>query len=111
MNRKSASPLWAGPRLLSNRTSARARCAAIETPRFGRSLAIGAVVVLLRLACARMGTALGMIGLSYRAKRIDSSIPSKGHQAKLDKILSTDQIPEGFSGSVAEYHQNLIVTD
>ena len=99
MNRKSASPLWAGPRLLSNRTSARARCAAIETPRFGRSLAIGAVVVLLRLS------ALGMIGASGRAIRTDSSIPSKGRQAKLDKMPATDQIPEGFSCSVAPHHQ------
>ena len=30
---------------------------------------------------------------------------------EVDEKSATDQIPEGFSGSVAEYHQNLIVTD
>ena len=105
VNRKSASPLWAGPRLLSNRTPTKEHCAATETPRFGWSLVIGAVVVLLRLP------ALGMIGLSGRAIRIDGSIPSKGHQAKLDEIPATDQIPEGLSSSVAEHHLSLIKTD
>ena len=84
VNRKSASPLWAGPRLLPNRTPAKKPCAATETPRFGWLLVIGTAIVSLRLS------ALGMMGLSYRAKRIDSSIPSKGRQAKLDEQPATD---------------------
>ena len=76
--------------ILPNRTPAKKPCAATETPRFGWLLVIGAAIVSLRLACARMGTALGMMGLSYRAKRIDSSIPSKGRQAKLDEQPATD---------------------
>ena len=51
--------------VLPNRTPAKEHCAATETPRFGWSLVISAVIILLRLACARMGTALGMTGTSY----------------------------------------------
>ena len=68
-------------------------------------LVIGAVVCQLRLS------ALGMIGTSGRAKRIDSSVSLTGRQPKLDKIPATDQIPEGFSCSVAPHHLSLIVTD
>ena len=70
--------------VLPNRTPAKKPCAATETPRFGWLLVIGATIVSLRLS------ALGMMGLSYRAKRIDSSIPSKGRQAKLDEQPATD---------------------
>ena len=70
--------------VLPNRTPAKKPCAATETPRFGWLLVIGTAIVSLRLS------ALGMMGLSYRAKRIDSSIPSKGCQAKLDEQPATD---------------------
>ena len=69
VNRKSASPLWAGPRLLPNRTSAKEHCTATETPRFGWSLVIGLLGYQLRLS------ALGMIDTSNRAKQRDGSIP------------------------------------
>ena len=74
-------------------------------------LVIGAVIVLLRLP------ALGMAGTSCRAIRIDGSTPLTGRtplgtgQPKLDKIPGRDQIPEGFSHSVAEYHLSLIKSD
>ena len=90
VNRKSASPLWAGPRLLPNRTSAQERCAATETPRFGWLLVIGLVIVLLRL------TALVLIGTSCRAKQRDGFTPSKGRippgtgQPESDKKPATD---------------------
>ena len=56
-------------------------------------------------------TALVLIGLSCRAERIDSSVPLKGRQAKLDKQPATDQKPGGFSDSVAEHYQSLMETD
>ena len=105
VNRKSASPLWAGPRLFPNRTPAKEYCTATEPPRFGWPLVIGAVVVLLRLP------ALGMIGTSCRAKRIDESVSLTGRQPKLDEIPATDQIPEGPVYSVAPHHLNLIKSD
>ena len=80
-------------------------CAATETPRFGWSLVIGLVGHWLRLS------ALGMLGTSGRAGQIDSSVPSKGRQAKLDKQPATDQKPGGFSDSVAEHYQSLMETD
>ena len=91
--KKRQTPLGWTP-ALSNRTPAMEDCAATETPRFGWLLVIGAAIVSLRLACARMGTALGMIGLSCRAKQIDPSIPSKGRQAKLDKIPGEIRSPK-----------------
>ena len=56
-------------------------------------------------------SALGVIGTSGREKQIDSSVPSKGRQAKLDKQPATDQKPGGFSDSVAEHYQSLMETD
>ena len=98
---------WGDPRppFLSNRTPTILFCAATETPRFGWSLVIGAVVNLLRLS------ALGMIGTSCRAIRIDESVSLTGKQSKPDEIPATDQIPEGSAGSVAMHHHNLIATD
>ena len=64
-------------------------------PNFQLSFVIGAMVYGLRL------TALESIGTSNDAKQIDGSIPLAGRQPKLEKILATDQMPEGISGSVA----------
>ena len=70
-----------------------------------RLVVIGLVVILLRLS------PLVLIGTSSRAEQIDSSVPSKGRQAKLDKQPATDQKPGGFSDSVAEHYQSLMETD
>ena len=78
---------------------------ATEFPQSRWLLVIGAVGVLLRLP------ALGMIGTSCRAKRIDGSTPLAGRQPKLDKIPGRDQIPEGSAGSVAGHPLSLIKTD
>ena len=53
-------------------------------------------------------SALGVIGTSGREKQIDSSVPSKGRQAKWAKQPATDQIPGRSAGSVALHPQNLI---
>ena len=91
--------------LLSNWTPAREHCAATEFPFCLRLVVIGLGGYQLRL------TALVLIGLSCRAERIDSSVPLKGRQAKLDKQPATDQKPGGFRNSVAEHYQSLMETD
>ena len=105
VNRKSASPLWAGPRLFPNRTPAKLHCAATEIPFCRWLLVIGLMGHRLRL------TALGMIGTSGRAGQIDSFIPLTGRQPKLESIPGRDQIPEGSANSVATHYLSLKGTD
>ena len=90
---------------LSNRTLAKEHCAATES------------LFCLRLPRHRSGDIpTPPVGprddrhfLSCKTNRW--LYPLRGRQPKSDKKPSRDQIPEGFSGSVAEHHQNLIVTD
>ena len=94
VNRKSTSPLWAGPRPFPNRTPAKERCAATEIPFCRWLLVIGAVV---NQPCL---TALESIDASDYAKQTDGSTPLTGRQPKLDAQPAADQMPRG-TGSVA----------
>ena len=104
VNRKSASPLRAGPPLLSNRTPAKEHCAATETLFRLRLVVIGLVGHRLRLP------ALVLIGLSCQAQQIDGSVLFKRATAEVGQAARHRSDPRRicwFSGTArSKSHRN-----